>query len=127
MMAAFRGGFIVTKALESRLRSLAGRRGYSIRKSRQRENVPNLDNFGHYMLVDKNNYIVLGERFDATLDDIAEYFREDGTMVLTVNRDEIIEETASTVRVGDTTYFKAPKVPPCTDGRPRDWVPVPKS
>jgi hypothetical protein len=48
--------------------------GYSVRRSRQRANVPNLDNLGHLMLVDaERNRIVLGERFDATLDDIERY------------------------------------------------------
>jgi hypothetical protein len=59
---------------EARVRSLARRMGYSVRRSRQRANVPNLDNLGQLMLVDaERNRIVLGERFDATLDDIEKY------------------------------------------------------
>jgi hypothetical protein len=59
---------------ESALRRLAKRRGFSVRTSRQRKNVPNIDNFGDYMLVDAStNGVVLGERFDATLEDIDQY------------------------------------------------------
>jgi hypothetical protein len=47
-------------------------RGYSIHKSRNRS--MHIDNHGEYMLVlNDMNCIVLGERFDASLDDIAEY------------------------------------------------------
>jgi hypothetical protein len=46
-------------------------RGYVVRKSRQRKCVPNSNNFGDYMLIDAyRNLIVLGEKFDATLQDI---------------------------------------------------------
>jgi len=56
---------------EARVRSHARRLGYSMRRSRQRTNVPNLDNHGEYMLVDADrNCIVLGQRFDATLDEV---------------------------------------------------------
>ena len=59
---------------EARVRSLARRMGYSVRRSRQGANVPNLDNLGQFTLVDADrNWIVLGERFDATLDDIEKY------------------------------------------------------
>jgi len=46
------------------------------RKSRQRKHVPNLDNFGDYMVVDFNNRVVLGERFDASLDEIECFLNE---------------------------------------------------
>ena len=62
---------------EARVRSLARRLGYSMRRSRQRANVPNLDNQGQFMLVDADrSRIVLGERFDATLDDIEKHLTE---------------------------------------------------
>jgi hypothetical protein len=61
---------------ESRVRARARRAGYYVQKSRQRNYVPNLNNQGQYMLVNDRNRIVLGERFDATLDDIEAYLRE---------------------------------------------------
>ncbi len=61
------------KNQESRIRRLAERHGCYIRKSRARK--CDLDNLGDYMLVDANlNCLVLGERLDATLDDIALFF-----------------------------------------------------
>src|SRR5262245_33905297 len=59
---------------EARVRSRARRMGYIVRHSRQRANVPNIDNLGEFMLIEANhNLIVLGERFDTTLDDIENY------------------------------------------------------
>jgi hypothetical protein len=57
-----------TTTNESTLRSRAKRQGYALRKSPTR-NI-NLDDFGEYMLVDDQNCVVLGGRFDATLEDI---------------------------------------------------------
>lgn len=63
------------KNQESRIRRLARRHGYYVRKSRQWKHVPHPDNHGEYMLLDADSSIpVLGWRFDATLDDIAEFF-----------------------------------------------------
>ncbi len=57
---------------------MARRKGYVVRKSRQRNYVPNLDNHGYYMLLDaERNLIVLGSRFDATLGDIEQFLTED--------------------------------------------------
>jgi len=57
---------------ESNLRARARKLGYVIRKSRSR--TVHEDNLGHYALVkETNNEVVLGERFDATLEEIAEY------------------------------------------------------
>jgi hypothetical protein len=56
---------------ESAVRRKAIQRGYVVSKSRQRKCVPNSNNFGDYMLIDAyRNLIVLGEKFDATLQDI---------------------------------------------------------
>jgi hypothetical protein len=57
---------------ESTLRARARKLGYSIHKSRSRS--VNEDNLGKYALVknDSKN-VVLGERFDASLEEIAEY------------------------------------------------------
>ena len=58
---------------ESRLRKLAARHGYSIRKSRK---AISADNLGDYMLVDARwNFVVAGGRFDASLDEIGELLR----------------------------------------------------
>ena len=59
-------------ATESTLRVRARKLGYVIRKSRSRS--IHEDNLGQYALVNEsNNEVVLGERFDATLEEIAEY------------------------------------------------------
>jgi hypothetical protein len=60
---------------ERRVRRLARRFGYAVLKSRQRNHVPNSDNHGHFMLVNPyRNTVVLGERFDARLEDIEAFF-----------------------------------------------------
>jgi hypothetical protein len=59
---------------ESAVRRKATQRGYVVRKSRRRNSVPNSDDFGDYMLIDAyRNLIALGERFDATPQDINDY------------------------------------------------------
>jgi hypothetical protein len=64
----------INKKQESRVRSLATRRGHRVLKSRQQIH---LDNCGEYMLLrNDDNICVLGNRYDATLDDIEEYFRD---------------------------------------------------
>jgi hypothetical protein len=52
---------------ESRVRSLARRRGCSIHRSRQ---AWSLDQLGHFKLVDSLGYVVMGQRFEASLEDI---------------------------------------------------------
>jgi hypothetical protein len=59
---------------EQRLRKRARRREFAIRKSRARN--LHFDNQGLYVLVDYNNFVVLGERFDASLDEIEEYLKD---------------------------------------------------
>ena len=57
---------------ESTLRARARKLGYSIHKSRSRS--INEDNLGKYALVKEDSRsVVLGERFDASLEEIAEY------------------------------------------------------
>jgi hypothetical protein len=57
---------------ESTLRARARKLGYSIHKSRLRS--INEDNLGKFALVkEDSNSVVLGERFDASLEEIAEY------------------------------------------------------
>lgn len=57
---------------ESALRVRARKLGYSIHKSRLRSISE--DNLGRYALVKENDKsVVLGERFDASLEEIAEY------------------------------------------------------
>ena len=56
---------------EGALRSRARRNGLALRKSRREID---LDKFGGYMLIDvETNVIVLGSRFDADLDAVAQY------------------------------------------------------
>jgi hypothetical protein len=57
---------------ESTLRARARKLGYTIHKSRSR--TIHEDNLGRYALVkEDSNRVVLGERFDASLEEIAEY------------------------------------------------------
>jgi hypothetical protein len=57
---------------EGTLRARARKLGYSIHKSRSRS--INEDNLGKYALVKEDSKsVVLGERFDASLEEIAEY------------------------------------------------------
>ena len=57
---------------ESTLRARARKLGYAIHKSRSRS--IHEDNLGRYALVkEDSNRVVLGERFDASLEEIAEY------------------------------------------------------
>jgi hypothetical protein len=60
----------MSQTSEATLRARAKRHGYVIRKSRQSI----LDNLGNYMLVDgETNAVVLGSRFEADLEDIAQF------------------------------------------------------
>lgn len=57
---------------ETTLRARARKLGYAIHKSRLRS--INEDNLGKYALVKEDSKrVILGERFDASLDEIAEY------------------------------------------------------
>jgi hypothetical protein len=55
------------KVQENRLRRWARRLGLTLRKSRR---MISLDNRGGYMVVNLNNWIVAGERFDLTAADV---------------------------------------------------------
>ena len=58
---------------ENRVRKLAKREGYALHKSRSQCSA---DNLGDFMLVDASrNFVVLGSRFDASLEDIEEYLK----------------------------------------------------
>jgi hypothetical protein len=62
------------KNWEGRVRRLARRRGYVLRKSRARKHWT-MNNQGQFLVFHANrNLVVLGERFDATLDDIERLF-----------------------------------------------------
>ncbi len=63
----------IDAAQENRVRQLAARLGYRVMKSRQ---GIHLDNFGEYQLVDRNG-VVFGSRFDASLDQIEEYLKNE--------------------------------------------------
>jgi hypothetical protein len=63
------------KNQESRIRRLARRNGYVVRKSRARKYVPTMNNLGEFMLIEASrNFVVLGERFNATPEDIETFF-----------------------------------------------------
>lgn len=63
----------IDAAQENRVRQLATRLGYRVMKSRQ---DIHLNNLGDYQLVDRNG-VVLGSNFDASLDQIETYLRDE--------------------------------------------------
>ena len=59
---------------ERQIRYRLSKKGFSLRKSRVK--TINIDNLGMYMVVDNaTNGIDLGERFDASLDDVISWMR----------------------------------------------------
>jgi hypothetical protein len=63
-----------SSARERRVRRLARRLGYGVRKSRANDS---LDNRGRFMLVQVDrNTCVLGDRFDANLDEIEAFLNK---------------------------------------------------
>jgi hypothetical protein len=70
-------------ASEASVRRRAKRLGYYVTKSRQQKRVPNADNHGYYRLINTNdNWVVLGERFDAKLEDIDEFLNQKSVVVV---------------------------------------------
>jgi len=55
------------------IRRRAKRLGYYVSKPRQSKYVPQADNPAYYMVIDANRRVVLGERFDARLEDSDEF------------------------------------------------------
>lgn len=67
------------RTTEQRVRRLAKRLGYQIHKSRQQEHA---DNFGEFMLVCIDpNCLVLGDRFNASLEEIEAYLNTDAQVL----------------------------------------------
>ncbi len=65
----------ISKSIENRVRALARRHGYIVEKSRKGESI---DNLGHFMLVESStNAIVFGSRYDASIDDIEKYLKDE--------------------------------------------------
>ena len=64
-----------TLSQENRVRKLAARHGYRVEISR----LPlDKDNRGQFQLIEsERSMVVLGERFDASLDDIEAYFTKE--------------------------------------------------
>jgi hypothetical protein len=65
---------MATEQNESAIRRKAARRGYRVHKSRQRFHC---NNHGEFQLVDEYNHIVLGADYDATLEDIADFLKDE--------------------------------------------------
>jgi len=63
----------VSATQENRVRRLARKHDHYITKSREWKYIPHFDNHGGYMLVNYNNCVVLGARYDATLEKIEEF------------------------------------------------------
>lgn len=62
---------ISENAIEARARRAARSVGLVARKSRWR--LGSCDNYGEFMLTDERNVVVLGQRFDATPEEVIEY------------------------------------------------------
>jgi hypothetical protein len=59
------------KNRENRIRRLARRHGCVLRKSRARKYVRTMNDRGEFMVIEtRRNVVVMGERFNASLDDI---------------------------------------------------------
>ena len=63
---------MLTSTNEFALRKAAERQGYYIKKSRK----TSLDNRGGYMLIDANNVIIAGEKFDLTPEEVRDWLNE---------------------------------------------------
>ena len=64
------------RAREARLRRLARREGFALRKMRGRQS---LDNYGEFRIIDYSNCVVAGVRFDMSLDDVEAWLKPDPT------------------------------------------------
>jgi len=64
----------ITPAMDSRLRRLARKNGYTLHRSRWRRG--SVDNFGGYMIVDENNCVIAGSRFDLGPSDVEAWFAD---------------------------------------------------
>jgi hypothetical protein len=64
------------KAYENYERKLAAKHGCIVRKSPEWRHVPHSNNYGEYMLVDNRNCVIIGDRYDATLDQIEDFFQQ---------------------------------------------------
>jgi hypothetical protein len=62
-----------TTTLETRVRRKAGRIGYRVIKSRQWKHVPNLYNYGEYMLLDNRGFPLVGHAYNASLEEIEDW------------------------------------------------------
>lgn len=61
------------QAREQAPRCALNEEGFSLKKSHIR--TPNLDDYGGYMIVDTNNIIVAGERYNLDLDDVEDWIK----------------------------------------------------
>lgn len=62
----------MTEIKDSTLRSMVNRKGYTLKKSRSHS----IDNRGGYMIVDENNYIVAGEHFEMSPEDVQNFLNK---------------------------------------------------
>ena len=62
------------KVRENKMRRAAKRQGFILRKSRAKYVYPHSKDFGGYMILDASiGYIVIGERFGLSLEDVEEF------------------------------------------------------
>lgn len=63
---------MITSVKDTQLRKAGKRRGILLKKSRKGI----IDNRGGYMMVDTNNIIIAGERFDLTPEDVRKWLNQ---------------------------------------------------
>ncbi len=61
-------------AREARVRRALRKDGFLVMKSRV--STPNLDNLGGYMVVNARNWVVLGSRYDLSLEDLEAWVKK---------------------------------------------------
>ena len=72
---SFSDEYTLPKSEDARLRRMARRHGYAVRKSRWR--LDSIDNLGGYMVVNPAaNLVVAGGRFELTAADVAAWLTE---------------------------------------------------
>ena len=68
--------YLDARGYEQQVRRLAHRHECRVIKSREWKYVPHCHNHGLYMLVNWNNWVLLGADFDATLEDIESFLNK---------------------------------------------------
>ena len=84
------------KTRENKIRRMAKRLGYIVKKSRERYVYPeSATNFGKFQLADEHGNVKIGKRFDISLDEIEKYLLERVQFEVDVQRQIEVNEKIS--------------------------------